>query len=151
VYPLFLSPIPILTLALDNVYSNLHLHSIHTQAFEPRRNSEMQVPRSQKELKKFKPLSHGNKSECKKKSQTSALGKAKKRSQNTNAAVGVAGTETVHHPVFSPLIESLPDPPFRPEFKDSLHRTIAAIGRAVGSLFPDQNSTTQRISRRGGM
>jgi hypothetical protein len=112
--------------------------------------ASMQVPRSQKELSRMsKPLSHGNKSECKKKAQVSNFGKAKrKNSSKAQAASGQVGTETVHHPIFSPLIDSLPDPPFSAGFKDGLNRAVNAVGKAIGSLFPDANDTSQRISRR---
>lgn len=111
----------------------------------------MQVPRSQKELKRMsKPLSHSNSdSSCKKKAQVSNFGKAKRKSATTKAnAAGVQGAETVHHPIFSPMIDALPDPPFSAGFKDGLNQFVNGIGKAFGSLFPDANDTSQRISRR---
>ena len=121
-----------------------------TKFFDLRRRHlyKMQVPRSQKELARMsKPLSHGNKSDCsKKKANVSKLGKARQR---TNATRGqVAGTEPVHHPVFSPMIDSLPDPPFSAGFKDGLNRLVNGVGAAFGSLFPDATNTSQRISKR---
>lgn len=99
-----------------------------------------------------KPLSHGNTSECKKKAPVSRLGKAKRatsrKSTTASAAAGQVGTETIHHPIFSPLIDSLPDPPFSASFKDGLNRFVQAVGGAFGSLFPDANDTSQRLSRR---
>ncbi len=110
----------------------------------------MQVPRSQKELARMrKPLSHSNSdASCKKKAQVSNLGKAKRKSATKTNAVGVQGAETVHHPIFSPMIDALPDPPFSAGFKDGLNRFVNDIGKAFGALFPNANDTSQRISRR---
>lgn len=109
----------------------------------------MQVPRSQKELARMrKPLSHSKSdASCKKEAQVSNLGKAKRKSATTTNA-GVKGAETLHHPIFSPMINALPDPPFSAGFRDGLNRFVNDIGKAFGSLFPDANDTSQRISRR---
>ena len=105
----------------------------------------MQVPRSQKELARMsKPLSHGKTDGCKKKANVSNLGKARQRTKATQ----VVGAEPVHHPVFSPMIDSLPDPPFSAGFKDGLNRLVNGVGAAFGSLFPDATNTSQRISKR---
>ena len=108
----------------------------------------MQVPRSQKELARMrKPLSHGKTDGCKKKANVvSNLGKARQRTKATQAQV--VGAEPVHHPVFSPMIDSLPDPPFSAGFKDGLNRLVNGVGAAFGSLFPDATNTSQRISKR---
>jgi len=97
-----------------------------------------------------KPLSHSKSdASCKKKAQVSNLGKAKRKSATTtNAGRGVKGAETLHHPIFSPMINALPDPPFSAGFRDGLNRVVNDIGKAFGSLFPDANDTSQRISRR---
>lgn len=91
-----------------------------------------------------KPLSHGKTDGCKKKANVSNLGKARQRTKATQ----VVGAEPVHHPVFSPMIDSLPDPPFSAGFKDGLNRLVNGIGAAFGSLFPDATNTSQRISKR---
>ena len=92
-----------------------------------------------------KPLSHGKTDGCKKKANVvSNLGKARQRTKATQ----VVGAEPVHHPVFSPMIDSLPDPPFSAGFKDGLNRLVNGVGAAFGSLFPDATNTSQRISKR---
>jgi len=107
----------------------------------------MQVPRSQKELARMsKPLSHGKTDGCKKKANVSNLGKARQRTKATQAQV--VGAEPVHHAFFSPMIDSLPDPPFSAGFKDRLNRLVNGVGAAFGSLFPDATNTSQRISKR---
>ena len=93
-----------------------------------------------------KPLSHGKTDGCKKKANVSNLGKARQRTKATQAQV--VGAEPVHHPVFSPMIDSLPDPPFSAGFKDGLNRLVNGVGAAFGSLFPDRTKTSQRISKR---